>query len=117
MALVTVEVARKHLKLRATAEDTDSDLVLKIEQASAIILAFIARPNDTDWTAEVESWGTGSPVVAVPAVVQTATLMQVADLYVHRGDERWMPASGGGGICPEAEALLRATGYRDYVLA
>lgn len=117
MALVTTEVARRHLKRRPAGSpltDDDSDIDLKLTQAEAVILAYIARPTDVDWTAEIASWdATGAPAV-VPAVIQAAVLMQLAHLYAHRGDE------GGaqhGSVAPEAEQLLKGTGYKDPVLA
>lgn len=114
--LVTVERARKALRLSPSIDDPE--LTLMVEEASDIIRAFVDRPGDANWTADVANWdiaGGGSPVLPVPAIIQRATLLQVADLYTHRGDEgRHGPE---GGIAPEAEALLRATGYRDPILA
>lgn len=107
--LVSVDRVRQHLKLPATMGE-DLDLTLKVTQASEIILAFIARSNDATWTAEIASWTTAT----VPAIVQAAILRQAANLYIHRGDELGVELQG---ICPDAAALLLATGYRDPVVA
>jgi hypothetical protein len=107
MALVTLDQARRHLKMPPTLNDPV--LEETVERASAIVVAFLTSPDDawTEWTA--------------PVIVQAAVLAQLADMYIHRGDERAHYAAldrrEGGGICTDAEAILRATGYRDPVLA
>lgn len=106
-ALVSIDVAKEHLRIPITVEDPD--LTIKIDQVSAIILAFLARPNDATWTATIAAW----TAATVPAVVQLAVLLELADRYMHRGDER----RDGNGIGPETEVLLRSTGYRDPVMA
>lgn len=107
-ALVKLERAAAHLRLPMTS--ADAELALKVDEASAIVLAFIDRPTDAAWTAQIAAWTDET----APGVVQAAVLLQIADLYTHRGDEG---RGGLAGIGSEAEALLRATGYRDPVLA
>lgn len=110
----TTEEARRHMRwpvLAGSPAPADLDLQGKLDAAEALVLDFIARPNDAVRTAEIAGWA-GSPA-AIPAVVKLAILMQCADLCVHRGDERLEQR----GIAPEVEALLRAGGQRDYVMA
>lgn len=107
-ALVKLERAVTHLRLPMTSGD--HELEQKVEEASAIVLAFIDRPTDAVWTAAIAAWDDET----APAVVQAAVLLQIADMYTHRGDEG---RSGTTGIGSEAELLLRATGYRDPVMA
>lgn len=123
-ALVTLEVAQAHLRLPITAggvgspsspgspaTSADADLLLKMEQASDIVRTYLLRPDDAVWCAAVQGWTD----TVVPSIVQAAVLEQIADLYFHRGDEAG--AGPAGQICPAAEAILRATGYRDPALA
>ncbi len=135
-ALVSLETAQRHLRLLVTtttstgspatgspgspagspaagspSTTTDADLELKIIQASEVIRTYLLRPDDAAWSAAVQGWDE----TTVPAIVQAAVLYQLADLYLHRGDEAGRGPAGG--ICPEAEAVLRATGYRDPALA
>jgi hypothetical protein len=81
-----------------------------MDQASELIRTYLIRPDDAVWCAAVAGWTDAT----VPPVVQLAVLYQVAALYFHRGDEG---GDRAGGICPEAEQVLRATGYRDPALA
>jgi hypothetical protein len=84
---------------------------LKIEQASDLVRIYLLRPADAVWCAAVQGW----TETTVPHIVQAAVLLQIADLYAHRGDEAG--AHTGGGICVETEAILRGTGYRDPAVA
>lgn len=133
-SLVTLACAQQHLRLPVTATpragsptgspagspgsptgspvvSSDDDLELKMEQASDLVRTYLLRPDDVAWCAAVQGWTETS----VPSIVQAAVLEQIADLYLHRGDEPL--ASPGGSLCPAAEAILRATGYRDPALA
>jgi hypothetical protein len=103
MALVTTEAARRHLKLPPGLLG-DDDLALKLEAASDIVLASVTDPPDVAWTE-----------TTAPAAVRLAVLLQLADFWAHRGDERSTAAPAE--LCGEAAALLRAAGYRDPVLA
>lgn len=108
----TTDDARRHMRWPILAgSPDDADLQAKLDAAEEVVLAFIARPNDATRTAEIAGW-TGSPVT-VPALVKLAILMQCADFCSHRGDERLEQR----GIAPEVEAMLRASGHRDYVMA
>lgn len=128
-SLVSLEAAQRHLRLTVTVTPTvgspagspagspstpttgNEDLLLKMEQASDLVRTYLLRPDDVTWNAAIQGWTDAT----VPTVVQAAVLEEVADLYQHRGDEPL--AFAGGGLCPAAEAILRATGYRDPVLA
>lgn len=113
-SFVTTQEARLHMRwpvLAGSPPPDDSDLQGKLDAAEELVLGFIARPTDAARTAEIAAWA-GSPS-AVPMLVRVAILMQCADLCVHRGDER-LEARG---LAPEVEALLRAGGQRDYVMA
>lgn len=112
--LVSLETAQRHLRLPVTEgspSDAESDLLLKIGQASSIVRAYVDRPSDATWTATVAGWTDAT----VPAIVQAAVLLQLAVLYQHRGDET-TGAVDAGAVAPEAAMLLRATGYRDPVV-
>lgn len=111
MAIITIEQARKHLRLPWLADE--SDLELTKAAAEEILLAYLARPDDAVWTATIESW-TGSPAVPAPRAVQLAALMQLAYLYTNRGDERVQQVVGA--VSPDAAAMLLASGYRDPVV-
>lgn len=114
-ALVTVERVCMQLRLPvpgspAGGSPADDELSLIADEASEIVLARIAKPADATWTALLATW----TEVTVPAAVRTAVLYQCANLYGHRGDEGM---SGPAGIAPEAEALLKSTGYLDPPMA
>lgn len=115
MALVSLETAKAHL--RETAHDIDADLDLKLEAAEAIVLGYIARPSDEDWTATIAGWTEAT----VPAPVRMAILIMVADLWRDRGDEdpnlRQRSAQELGDLPQEVSALLKVTGYRSSVVA
>lgn len=79
MALLTLTQAKRHLRIETETTDPlseeDEDLTLKLAQAEAVILDYLAVPVDT-WTAET-----------VPLFVQAALLYQVAELWRFRGDD------------------------------
>jgi len=120
--LVTLTTAKRHLRLpldgseEGSPSDTDSDLLLKIAQASDMVRAFVTPSGSPP---ESETWDE----TTVPAVVQAAVLYQIAALYQYRGDtflargDDLIALGDAGGICTEAARALRAAGYRDPVLA
>jgi len=97
--LVTLAAALLHV--RVTDENQNADVLMKLAQAEAMVLDYLARPTDTTWTATIATWGTevGSPAVLVPApaVVQAAILEQLAELYAYRGDDPEVPTRGNAG--------------------
>lgn len=82
--LVTLAQAKQHLRLPSSTEQ-DDDLTLKLAEAHALVLDYIDRPSDTEWTAEILAWG-GSPATA-PRAVRAAILRMFANLCRFRGDD------------------------------
>lgn len=96
MALVTYEQAKEHLRLSGDAER--ADLERKLEQATAMIILYIQRP-DHGWTTETD------PAVDMEfALVQAAICETVGDLYFNRGDQaedpRALDETIGGAFLP-----------------
>lgn len=118
-------MARRHLRLAETSPTgspigspvtaEDQDLQLKIDHATEIVLDYIARPADADWTAEMSAWDDGS----VPGSIQAAILMQLGELWRYRGDdaasEQGSTLSTGDDLSPMVKNLLKR--FRDSVLA
>jgi len=104
MALVTLQQAKDHLRIATPEGDPgDTDLQLKIDQATAIITDYLQSRADPTWSVDA------SPST-VPGNVQAAVLLMLAHLYEHRGDEM-----------QQDEALWQAIGrllmrFRDPVL-
>jgi len=72
-ALVTLDVAKDHLRIKT--EESDQDIYRKAEQASAIVLAHL-NIEDPGWTPDT-----------VPATVQTAVLLMLSRLYERLDDQ------------------------------
>jgi hypothetical protein len=110
MALITLEQAKLQLRLTGTTEH-DSDIALKMEQATAIVVDYIKRP-DHGWEAgSPGSPGGGSPQDdAEFTIVQAAILEVLTNLFFHRGDD-----GADGPITPRLESMLRR--LRDPALA
>lgn len=109
--IATLAQLQAHLRLPVGADSplttAEADLQLKLEQAQALILDYIARPADEAWTAEIASWISGSPIVAAPPQVQAAILMQAAELYRFRGDDLEAPADRQvGDLSPAIKTML-----------
>lgn len=79
MALVSMEVAKAHL--RVTSDDQNADIALKVDQASAIILE---RCNSTAWWRAITPTWTED---TVPGSVQQAVLVLLTHSFEHRGDD------------------------------
>jgi len=73
-ALVTLATAKAHLRITGTTDD--ADVQLKLDQAEAIILDYLAERADPLWV---------SPET-VPKEVVAAILLMLGRLYEHRGD-------------------------------
>lgn len=97
MALITYAQAVAHLKqngvLDVGSPAEDSDLAVKIEQASAIVLIYLKRPGEWD----VDSLPTDDPEFAI---VQAAVLKVLGNLYRFRGDDESAAA-------PVSEDIIR----------
>lgn len=114
MSLVTLHQAKQHLRI--TSSDEDEDLERKLDHATAIVLDYISRSSDADWTATIAAWDE----ITVPMVVQAAILRMCANLYQFRGDDsdkdrEWWLSERDGYLAPDVTSLLRR--YRDPVLA
>lgn len=82
-ALITLDQASTHLRL-AGSEYAD-DLELKMEQATALVIQYLKRPDHT-WTVDT----TDDPEFAI---VQAAILEVLTNLFFDRGD-RDKPSDG-----------------------
>jgi hypothetical protein len=113
--LIDLAVAKNHVRITHTHDD--EDLELKLLQAEAIVLAYIARPSDADWTAMLEAWTTDT----VPMPVSAAILLMFAELYRDRGDEdpnlRQRSSQELGDVPMDVSYILKVTGYRTLTLA
>lgn len=69
-ALLTLDVAKRHLRVDHT--DDDADITRKIDQASAIVLDYI-KQRDAVWTPD-----------DVPAPIQAAVEIMLSKLYDDR---------------------------------
>ena len=77
-ALVSLTQAKAHLRITLPALDPgDVDIQLKLDQAEAIILDYLAEFVDAAWV---------SPATA-PGMVSASILLVLTDLYEHRGDD------------------------------
>ena len=73
--LVTLTTAKAHLRVTVSTDDTD--IQLKLDQAEAVILDYLAEWADVAWV---------SPATA-PGAVSAAILLLLTRLYEHRGDD------------------------------
>jgi hypothetical protein len=117
---VTLAQLQAHLRLpvgvSSPATAAEADLQLKLDAAEALVLQYIARPTDADWTATMAAWDGGSPAVAVPATIQAAILLQAGELYGFRGDDlETVKREAPGDLAPGIKALLYR--FRDPALA
>lgn len=120
-SIVTLEQVQAHLRLSPMLTGSppspgspadDPDLQLKLDAATEVVCRRIAqrKPEDTDWIATIEGWGTGSPTA--PAIVRLAVMEQVAEMYRFRGDdERNDRIENAGDLCDAIKSLLKAGGY------
>jgi len=107
--LVTLEAAIARFKV---PEDEDEDnLRAMLIQAQGVVLDYIARPSDEDWTAEIAAWDDET----VPEAVAAAILVQFGELYRFRGDDSDATKQEHGFLSPRVHGLLRR--YRDPVIA
>ena len=111
---LTLAQAKNHLQL-GTDTARDDDLQLKIDQAEAFILEYIARRSDTTWTATIAAWTNET----VPLPIQAAIMRMTAKLFEFRGDEGEKDGPSGqdlqGGMPADVRLLLGM--YRDPVVA
>lgn len=112
--IVTLDQLRDHLKLPqptgspAIGPD-DDDLQMKLDAATQLVCEYIADRNPADalWIAEIEAWGTGSPIIPAPPIIVLAVLEQAAEFYRFRGDDpRNDRPIDYGFLAPSIENLL-----------
>lgn len=101
-ALVDLETFRRHLKLDGAGTQEDATLSRMLDAATDVVLDYIARPDDEEWTATITAW----TVETVPPRVSAAVLMQATELYGYRGDNDG-PTRDKGDLSPMIKALLR----------
>ena len=113
--LVSLADFKHQLGLAGFTTD-DRLLTMHLEAATQNVLNYIARPDDTDWTAEIASWGSdpGSPLqVPVPVHIRQAILMWGTELYRFRGDEPdAIQRDNPGDPSPSVKACLARGGRR-----
>jgi Phage gp6-like head-tail connector protein len=107
MALVTLQQAKDHLKIKTTAED--ADVAVKLAAAEAQVLSVCNTTSH--WRTVTATWTD----VTVPADVRQAILYQCAELYRFRGDDVEGPVRAGEDLSPLVMSLLRRS--RDPVVA
>lgn len=100
-ALVELRTAKRHLRLLDTSLD-DDDVLIKIDQASGIVLTYLKSQA-------VSGWSDGS--VDVPPNIQAAVLIVLGHLYEHRGEDMRLD----GPMWDAIKNLL--VGFRDPTLA
>lgn len=108
MTIVTFDEFRDHLGLTGNPPNT-ADLTMKLEQAHAIVMDYLADTTDEDWTARLDSWDVegGSPHEVAPLAVHAAILFQAAELARFRGDDLEMVAPDTpGDLSPHITRML-----------
>jgi hypothetical protein len=116
MALVTLADFKHQLGLSGFISD-DALLVMKLEQATALVLDYIRRSDDDDQIALIDTWGPdtgGSPAPGeLPWNIHAAILTWATELYRFRGDDgEAVPWGDHGDPSPTVKALLARNGRR-----
>lgn len=75
-SLATLEQAKAHLGIPLALTDNDTDVALKLSQASDKIMAYLDVRGDDSWTSDT-----------VPGDVQSAVLILLTHLYENRGQD------------------------------
>lgn len=104
MALVTYAAAVKHLKQEGVLDGSpeDTDLQLKIEQASALVLHRLDRHGEWDEETRPEDDNDF-------AIVQAAVFKVLSNLYRFRGDDEKTPPPIDDAVERMLYALTRPT--------
>jgi hypothetical protein len=84
-ALITIEQARRQIRLLPEDTSFDAELDQICEDATAIVIDYLKRPDHT-WTASYDPAG-GSPYDQEFVIVRAAIAEVVTNLWRHRGDE------------------------------
>jgi len=101
--LVTLQTAKDHLQIPTmpVGDPDEADVQLKLDQAEAIILDYLAEKADPAWV---------DPTTA-PRPVTAAILLMLSRLYRHRGDLEEADAD----LWMAIDRLLKR--YRDQAIA
>jgi len=100
--LVDLETLKRHLGLDGTGTVFDTLLETLLTSATDVVLGYLARPEDEDWTATIASWTDET----LPPRIAAAILMQAAEMYGYRGDSDG-PTRDVGDLSPMIKAVLR----------
>ena len=73
--LITLAQAKAQLQMVDGENDRDSQIILKMEEASDIVVGYLKNPNH-GWTDRT-----------VPPRVRSAILLVLSHLWAHRGDD------------------------------
>lgn len=82
-SLITIAQARRQLRLSEN-DGFDEELETLMEQATAIVIDYIKRPDHT-WVSTYDPAG-GSPYDAEFVIVTAAVSQVLTNLFRHRGD-------------------------------
>jgi hypothetical protein len=74
MKFITLDVAKAHIKVTDPAYD--GEVTLALEHASAIVFDYIGARADATWDE-----------TTAPPIVQRGTMVALAHLWEHRGDD------------------------------
>src|SRR5262245_18451710 len=110
--LVTMNEGIAHLRLPDPGSPEDSDLQAKLDAAEAIVLNYIERTSDPDWSDEIASWDETTVLMGI----KQAILIHFGELYRFRGDDAAAEASkpDHGFLSRSVVSLLHR--YRDPVV-
>lgn len=106
VALVTLDQARRHLRIYH--QDEDLDVQERVQQASEIVIDYIQRP-DHGWSDASDDDESNAP-----KVVQAAVLLVLAALWEHRGDGEGDYQQADGYLSKPVTALLHRIAKLSY---
>lgn len=98
MGLISLAQLKRHLRI--LHDDEDDELQDLADNASAVVVDYLKKPEGT-WTEATDQTPSDAP-----GVVKTAVLLQAGDLYEHRGDEDHKMAPADGYLIPPVTRLL-----------
>jgi hypothetical protein len=114
MAIVSLETAMAHLHLNLDGDGSpnpyESDVQLKLHQATAIVLMHIKRHEYADWSEDTD------PATDPEYALASAAILKVlGNLWKFRGDDAQTPGAVEGPLTPDIVLLL--SGMRDPTIA
>jgi hypothetical protein len=102
VTIVTLDQAKRHMN-QPLPETLDEDYELKVRQAHAIVLDYVANNKADAYIADMLTW----TIETAPAAVQAAIFRQFADLVSFRGDDDKQRDDLGLSVSPRVKQLLR----------